>query len=160
MCSLTYQENHRYVQGECDHGVGKEWEVANVLNVCHGHLWDLKQKSSDTVHDGASWCKVVKRDKRIHLEFGRRQQTLDHGETDGLEDDTGDLKEETSENELDLAKGSNDNTDDDQRDVSESLEVWWRNAHSPSSEKDSDWSSGLVVVRILQCSTFKLFISP
>jgi len=143
---LTYQENDGDVQSECDHGVGEEWEVANVLDVCHGQLWNLKEESSDTVHNSASWSEVVKGDKRVHLELGRRQKALNHSETNSLEDNTGDLEEETSEDKLDLAKGGNDNTNNDQRDVSKSLEVWWGDAHSPGSEKDSDWSGGLVVV--------------
>lgn len=67
---MTYQENNGDVQGECDHGVGKKWEIANVLNIGQGHLWNLEKESGDSVHDSASRSKVVERDERIHLELG------------------------------------------------------------------------------------------
>lgn len=156
---MTYQENNGDVQGECDHGVGKEWEIANVLNIGQGHLWNFDKESGDSVHDGASRSKVVERDERVHLELGRGQQALDHGKTDGLEHDSSNLEEETSENELDLSKGRDDNTNDDQGDISKSLEVWWSNAHSPSSEKDSDWGGGLIIISILRRKS-TVFVQP
>lgn len=112
MNQATYQEDNGNVQHESDHSVGQEGKQSNVVDVAHGHLGNFEEKSSNTVHNSANRSKVVERDKRVHLEFRRAQQALNHDQANSLEDDTTDLEQEADKDELDLTKGSNDNTDD------------------------------------------------
>lgn len=139
----AYQKDNRDVEKESDKGVCKQNKVSNSCEIVHGQLWDLDDQSDDAVHYGAGWCKVVERDKRIHFELGGREETLDHGQTDGLKDDSSDLEEEPSKLELDFSERGNHNSNDNHGDVSKSLEIWWCDTHAPGREKDSDRSGGL-----------------
>jgi hypothetical protein len=139
----TYQENNRDVETEGNHGVEQEGEVTDAVKVSPGHGWNLDNQGNDTVHDGTSGGEVVEGNQRVHLELGRREKALDHGQANGLEDDTGDLEEETDHDELDLAERGNDDTNNDERDVSESLHVGGRKTHDPGCDQDGNGSGGL-----------------
>lgn len=143
MHQITYQEDNGNVQHESDHGVSQKSKQSNVVDVAHGHLGDFEEKSGNTVHDSTDRSKVVERDKRVHLEFSRAQQALNHDQANSLENDTTNLEQETNEDKLDLTKGSNDNTDDDSRDVHKNLQVDRSHSQSPGSEQNSDGCSGL-----------------
>ena len=103
----------------------------------------FSDEGNTCVHDSASRSEVVKRDQRVHLEFRRAQQALNHGETDGFEGDTTNLVDESDQDEFDLPKRSNDDTDYNERDIAQGLEVGRSNAQSPSREKHGDGSSCL-----------------
>lgn len=139
----TYQEDDGNVQSERNEGVQNEHDVSNLLNIAPSHVGHLNEQAHNSVHDSASGCEVVERDKRVHLELGGREKLLDHNETSGLEGDTSKLEKETGHDELDLAVGGDDHTENDERDVSESLEVERGDAHGPGCEKDSDGGGSL-----------------
>ena len=117
----AYQENNRDVEHESNRCIQEEREDADVVDRLHGHAGDLGNKSNNTVHRSASRSEVVKRDQGVHLEFGRAQKTLDHGQSDGLKRDSTNLVEETQQVEFDLSERGNDDTNDDERDVAKSL---------------------------------------
>jgi len=102
------------------------------------------QKRHNTVHDGASWSKVVERNQRVHLELCRAEQALYHGKTDSFEENAEKLEDDSNEDELELTSGRNDDTDDNERDVAESLEVRGRKTKDPAGEKDSNRCRSLV----------------
>jgi hypothetical protein len=104
---------------------------------------DFNKQADNSVHDGAGRRKVVERDERVHLELGRREELLHHDQAGGLESDSGELEEETNHDELDLAVGSDDYTEDDEGDVAESLHVRRGDAHGPGCDEHSDRSGGL-----------------
>lgn len=139
----TYQENDRDVETEGNHGVEQESEVTDAVEVSPGHGWDFSDQSDDSVHDGASGSKVVERDQGVHLELGRRKKALDHGQANGLENDTSTLEEETEHDELDLSERGDDDTNNDERDVSEGLQVGRRKTHNPRCDQDGDRGSCL-----------------
>lgn len=84
----TYQEDHRHVEQESDEGVRKECEDADAVDVGHAHAGDLNEQGDNAVDDSAGRGVVVEGNKRVHLELGGAQHTLDHNETQSLEDDT------------------------------------------------------------------------
>lgn len=151
MARSTYQEDDRDVEKERAQSVQEEGEQANIVHVVHGATRDFPGDSHDEVHDGADGREVVKRDQRVHLVVGRAEKTLDHGQTQSLENDAADLVDDTDPDELDLADRSNDHTNDNDRYVQEDLEAGSRDAKGPSSEKNSDRGGGL------QSSTVSLF---
>lgn len=121
----TYQENDRNVEHESNHGVCKQSEIANVLNVKHRHLGHLDNQSDNAVHNGARRGKVVQRDQWVHLELGGREKALNHVQTDGLESDTTELEEHTSDDKFDFTSRSNNDTDNNDGDIAESPVIWW-----------------------------------
>lgn len=112
---------------------------------------DFNKQADNSVHDGAGRRKVVERDERVHLELGRREELLHHDQAGGLESDSGELEEETNHDELDLAVGSDDYTEDDEGDVAESLHVRRGDAHGPGCDEHSDGSGGLDCM-LVSCS--------
>lgn len=140
---ITYQEDNGDVQHEGDHGVGQESPDADVVDVVHSQGGNLKEQSSDTVHDSADRSEVVKRDKRVHLVLRGAEQALHHDQSGSLKDDTGNLEEETDEDKLDLTERGDDDTDDNDADVCENLEVDGCHAHTPSGKQNSNRSGGL-----------------
>lgn len=114
----------------------------------HGQVRDLEEESDAAVHDSADRGKVVERDHGVHLELSGAEEALDHDQAGGLEHDAADLEHESDHNEVDLAKGSNDNTDNDEGDVEQDLHVWRGNAHGPGSDEDGNWGGGLDSVSI------------
>jgi len=139
----TYQEDNRNVQRERDESVQQEDKVSNLLNVGPGHVGHLDEQADDSVHDSASRREVVKRDERVHLELGGREKLLDHDQTSGLESNTSKLEEESNHDELDLAVGGDDHTQNDEGDVAQGLEVEWGDAHDPGSKEHSNRCGGL-----------------
>ena len=154
--NVTYQENDRDIETESNHGVQQEGEVANAVKVSPGHGGNLDKQSDNSVHDGASGSKVVERDQRVHLELGRREKALHHGQANGLENDTGDLEEESEHDELDLAERGNDDTNNDERHVSESLHVGGRKTHDPGCDQDSDGSGSLCLSQFSVVQHFRI----
>jgi len=69
MCS-AYQEYHRDIEEECNHGISDEQKDAHIVDVLHGHRGNLENQGSNGVHDGTDGCKVVQGHQRIHLELG------------------------------------------------------------------------------------------
>ena len=134
----AYQEHNRDIEQEGNRGIGEQSEQTNAVHVSHGHSGQLGKKQNDTVDDGARRGVVVERDERVHLEVGAAEQALNHDQTDSLEDDTSALEEESNHDELDLAHGCDDDTNDDKGDVSKRLQVDRRDTETPSSEEDSD----------------------
>lgn len=151
--SATHQEDNGDVEQESDQGVAKERESADAVDIGHGQAGEFAEQTDNTVHDGAGRGVVVQRNKRVHLELGGAEQTLDHDEAHGLENDTAGLVEETDHVELDFTERGNDDTDDDERDVAEGLHVRGRNTERPGSEQHGDRGRGLVLavrIRVVQ----------
>jgi hypothetical protein len=101
--NYAYQEYNRNVQHESAHSVCKQSPESNVVKIAHGHLWDFPDKCYHKVHDGTNWREVVERHQWVHLEFGGAEKTLNHDNTDGLEDDTSDLEQDTNDNEVNFS---------------------------------------------------------
>lgn len=114
-----------------------------MVDLIERHLRNFPEERDHKVHDGAHGRKVVQRNQGVHLELGRAQEALHHGKTQRLEDDTANLVDETNQDELDLADRGDDNTNDDNRDVQEHLQVRLREAKRPASNQDGDGSGGL-----------------
>lgn len=138
-----YQEHDRDVQQEGAKTVQEEGEEANVVNLVHGDLGNLPDKSDSQVHDSADGGEVVDGYQRVHLVVGGAEQALDHGETQGLEDDTSNLVDDTNPDELDLSDRGNDDTNDNDGDVEEDLQVGLGNTKSPSGQQHGDGGGGL-----------------
>lgn len=139
----SYQEHNGSVQHESNQGVGDESHDTKRVNIVHRHARDIGEEGDNAVGDGAGGSIVVERDKRVHLELGRAEETLDHDQTEGLEDDTADLDDETKHVELDLTERGDHNTDDNDGDIAEGLEVGWGNAEGPGSQQGSNSIGGL-----------------
>ena len=114
-----------------------------MVDLVHGDLGHLPEQRNQTVHGGADGSEVVQRNQGVHLELGRAQEALDHGETESLKDDAGDLVDETDPHKLDLADRGDDDTDDNGRDIEEDLEVRLGHAERPAGDEDSNGSGGL-----------------
>jgi hypothetical protein len=143
LLSATYQQNNGDVEHESAETVEEKGEQANVVDVIHGDLGNLPDQGNNSVHDSADRSEVVDRDKRVHLEVGGAKQTLDHGKTESLEDDTTNLVQDSDQDEVNLANGGNDDTDDDGRDVEELLQVGLGDTKKPAGDKHSDGRGGL-----------------
>lgn len=139
----TYQEHNGNVEHEGAKTVEEEGEETNVVDLLHGASGNLPDQGNNTVHDGADGSKVVQRDEGIHLVVGRAQKSLDHGQSESLKDDTTNLEQDTSQDEVNLAEGGNDDTDDNGRDIEELPQVGRGDTKSPTREEDSDGSGGL-----------------
>lgn len=139
----TNQENDGDVEHEGAETVEEEGEEADMVNLSHGDLGELPDQSNHTVHDGTDGGEVVQRNQRVHLEVGRAQESLDHGKSESLEDDTSNLVHDTNNDEVDFAHRRNDDTDDNSGDVEELLQVWRRHTQSPAGNQDGDGSGGL-----------------
>lgn len=113
-----------------------------MLNLGKRQLGHLNNECHQAVHDCAHGCKVVEGYEGIHLELGAGEETLDHDEARGLEDDTSDLEEEASHVELNLAVGCNDHTNDNEGNIAECLEVWWCDSKDPRSDEHSNRCGG------------------
>lgn len=72
-CVKTYQEHYRDVQEERNHGVHKQSNVADLLDICQAHLWHFNEQRDNAIHDSTSRSEVVERDKRVHLELSARK---------------------------------------------------------------------------------------
>lgn len=106
----THQEHDRDVQQESAGSIRQKRPVTDACNFAQLQLWYFDDERSDTVHQGTCRSKVVERNERVHLELGRREQTFNHGESDGFEEDSEKLDEESDENELNLTERGNDDT--------------------------------------------------
>ena len=140
----TYQEHNRDVEQESAQSVEEEREETDVVNLIHAELGKLPEQGDHTVHHGADGSEVVQRDQGVHLELGRAQETLNHGKTQGLEDDASDLVDDSDPDKLDLSHRGDDDTNDDDRDIKEHLEVRLGNTERPAGDEHGDRSSGLV----------------
>lgn len=114
-----------------------------MVNLSHGDLGELPNQRNRAVHDGADGGEVVERNQRVHLEVGGAQESLDHGKSEGLKDDTSNLVHDTNNDEVDFAHRRNDDTDDNGGDVEELLQVWRGHTQSPAGNQDGDGGSGL-----------------
>lgn len=103
-----------------------------MVNFGHRAPGDLPNKSNHTVHDSADGSKIIQRDERVHLVVSRAQQALDHGKSQSLKNDTAHLEKHTNSDEVNLAHGSNDDTDNNSGDIEELLEVGSRNTKNPA----------------------------
>lgn len=139
----TYQKDDRDVQQKGAETVQEESEQTNVVHLVHGDLGNLPNESNSQVHDSADRSEVVDGNEGVHLVVGRTEQALDHGQTQGLEDNTTNLEDDTNPDELDLANGSNNDTNNDNGDVQEDLQVRRRDTKGPSREEDSDGGRSL-----------------
>lgn len=141
--NITYQKNNRGVKKESNQRVGNESHDTKGVNIVHSHTGDIGEESNDAVGNGAGGGVVVQGDERVHLELGGAEQALDHDEAQGLEDDTSTLDEEAEHVELDLAKGSDNDTKDNDSDIAEGLEVGRGNSEGPGGEESNDSVGGL-----------------
>lgn len=139
----TYQEHNGNVEHEGAKTVEEEGEETNVVDLLHGASGNLPDQGNNTVHDGADGSKVVQRDEGVHLVVGGAQKSLDHGQSESLKDDTTNLEQDTSQDEVNLAEGGNDDTDDNGGDIEELPQVGRGDTKSPTREEDSDGSGGL-----------------
>jgi hypothetical protein len=87
----TNQEHDSNVQSKSDRRIGNEVPHSNAVDVMHGHLWNFKEQGSDTVHNETCGSEVVKRHEGVHLELGGAEKSLNHDQTDRLEDSSKDL---------------------------------------------------------------------
>jgi hypothetical protein len=139
----TYQKDNRGVKKESNQCVGNESHDTKRVNVVHSHARDISEESNDAVGDGTGGSVVVQGDQRVHLELSGAKQALDHDQAQSLEDDTTALDEEAQHIELDLAKRSDNNTDNNDSDIAEGLEVGRGDAEGPGSEESHDRVGGL-----------------
>ena len=130
-CWRTYQEHNRYVEQEGDHSIGDQGKQADTVDILHGHGGDLHYQSCHSVHEAADRGEVIERDQGIHLKLGRAEQPLHHHQPCSFEDNATGLVKEACQVELDLADGGNDDSYDDQSNVTESLHAWWCNPKDP-----------------------------
>lgn len=140
---MPYQKHDGSVEQESNKSVGNESHDTKRVNVVHSHARDIGEEGDNAVGDGACGSVVVEGDKRVHLELGGAKETLDHDQAESLEDDTTNLDEETKQVELDLTEGRDDNTDDNDGDIAEGLEVGRGNAKRPGGQQGSDGIGGL-----------------
>ena len=140
----THQKYYRHIEQERNTCVCQKGETTNSVDICHGHVGSLAKQADNAVHKSASRSVVVEGNEGVHLEFGGAEKSLDHNQSDSLKDDTTTLVQESSQDELDFTKRGDNDTNDDEGDVAESLHVWWRNSKSPRSNKDSDGGGSLV----------------
>lgn len=115
-----------------------------MVNLTHSDLRNLPSQCHQEVHGGAHRGEVINRDQGVHLELSRAQQALDHGKTEGLAGDTGNLVDDTDPDELDLTDRGNDNTNDDSRNVEEHLQIGLRDAENPAGQEDRNRSGSLI----------------
>lgn len=144
--TLSYQENDGNVEQESNNSVGQQGPDTNVVNVAHSQIRHFNEQGSDTIHHSANRSEVVQGNERVHLEFSRAEKALNHDQTGGFENNTANLEQETDEDELDLTKRGNDDTDDNNSDVEEDFQVDGGHSHSPGSEQHSDRSCCLCTV--------------
>ena len=142
----AHQEDNGDVKQERNHRISDQGPDTQAVDISHGHARGFSEESDNAVCHGACGRVVVQRDQRVHLEFSRAEETLDHDKTGGLEDDTTNLEHETNEDELDLTERGDDNTKDNEGDVHQDLQVDRSHTHTPGSEQDSDGSGGLVLL--------------
>lgn len=114
-----------------------------MVDLDHRDLGNLPEEGNETVHDSANGGEIVKRDQGVHLVLGRAEKGLNKVETNGLEDDTTKLVEESNPDESDLTEGGNHDTDDNGRDVHQNLQIGSRNTHDPTGEKDGNRGGSL-----------------
>lgn len=114
-----------------------------MVDLVHGDLGDFPDEGNTSVHQSTDRGEVVHRHKGVHLEVGRAEKSLNHGKTEGLENDTSNLVQNTDENEMNLAEGGDDDTDDNGRDVEELLEVWLGDTEAPARNQNSNRGGGL-----------------
>lgn len=143
LLSATDQQNNGDVEHESAETVEEEGEEADVVDVIHGDLRNLPDQGNNSVHDSADRSEVVDRDKRVHLEVSGAEQTLDHGKTESLEDDTSNLVQDSDQHEVNLANGGNDDTDNNGRDVEELLQVGLGDTEEPAGDEHSDGRGSL-----------------
>lgn len=143
LCTNTYQENDGNVQQEGTESVQEEGEESDVVDLFHADLGNFPYEGNSQVHDSTDGSEVVDRHEGVHLEVGRAEQALDHGEPQGLEDDTTNLVNDTDPNELNLSHRGNNDTDNDDRDVKENLEVGLGDTEGPSRQQNGDGCGGL-----------------
>lgn len=139
----TYQENDRDVEQESNAGISEERDESDTVNVDHGQSWQLGDHKDAGVDDGAGRGVVVERNEGVHLEVRTAEQTLDHDQANGLENNASDLEEETNHDKFDLAQRSDNDTDDDEGNVAERFHVDWGNAQTPGSEENSNGGRSL-----------------
>lgn len=148
---FSYQEYDRNVQHECAHGIGQKGPESNIVEIAHGHGWNFPEKCDAEVHDGTNWSEIVEGYQWVHLELGRAEKSLDHDNSNSLEDDTSNLEQNTNDNKVNFSNGCDHNTDNNEGDVEEGFHVWFGNSKGPTGEQDCDRSGSLQ----LSVSTWK-----
>lgn len=143
----TNQKHNRSVQQESHQGVGNKSHNTKRIDVIHTHAGEIGEEGDNAVGDSAGGGVVVQRDEGVHLELGRAQQTLDHDQTQSLEDDTGDLNDEAEHVELDLTEGGDHDTDDNDAHVAQGLVVGRSNAKGPSGDQGRNSVGSLHIAR-------------
>lgn len=138
---LADQQNDGSIEKESNERVGNESTDSETVDVTHGDAGKIGEEGDKAVGDSAGGGVVVEGDQGVHLELGGAEQTLDHNETESLEDDTGDLDDETKSIKLDLTEGGDHDTEHDDHDVSKGLHVGGSDSESPGGQK-SDNSVG------------------
>lgn len=108
---------------------------------------NFPEKGNRQVHESADWRKVVERDKRVHLELRSVEESLYQTDSDSLECNSSHLVKETNENKVDFTERCDNNTNDNQRDVSELVEIGLLDSETPSSYKNRNRSGGLKVAK-------------
>lgn len=88
---MAYQKDNRDVQSKGDGGIEEQSEDAHIVDIAHTHLGHFHEQSDDSVDRSTGRCVVVERDQWVHLELGRRENTLHHDESDRLEDNASHL---------------------------------------------------------------------
>ena len=139
----TYQEDNGNVEHESAKTVEEEGKQADVVNLVDRASGNLPDQGNNTVHDSADGREVVQRDQGVHLVVSGAQQSLDHGKSEGLKDDTTDLVHDTDHHKVDFSARGDDDTDDDDRDVEELPQARRGNAESPAGDENGNRSGGL-----------------
>jgi hypothetical protein len=114
-----------------------------MVDLGHADLGDFPHERNHKVHGCADGREVVHRDQGIHLELGRAQEALDHGKPKGLANDAGNLVDDANPDKLDLANGSDDDTDNNGGDIEEDLKVRLRNTETPAGKENGNGCGSL-----------------
>jgi hypothetical protein len=130
----AYQEDDGDVEQEGAKTVEEEVHESDMVHLLHGHLGDLPEEGDSQVHDGTHWGEIVQRDQRVHLELSRAEETLHHGKAESLKGNASHLENEADQDELNLSKRGDDDTDNDGGDVQEDSEVRLRDTESPARQ--------------------------
>lgn len=160
---VTYKQNDRHVQHKGDKRIGNQGANAKVKDVGHVQTGHLDEEGKRAVGDGARGRVVVEGHDGVHLVIRVAQDALHHDQAERLEDDASNLDytmqvrmgvnsgtgggpsltNEADEIELELSKGSDDDTNDDEQNVTEDLEIGRRHSERPGDEKGDDRVGGL-----------------
>jgi hypothetical protein len=153
----TYQEDNGDVEKEGNRSVGKEVEAPNAVDVVHANARHLGEDENQKVHKSAARGIVIERNHRVHLEVLSAKEALYHNQTSSFEEDAANLEQEADQDELDFAERRDDNTENDNGNVSEGFEIGLLHAERQARDQDGDRSGCLRLCQSLSLRCVALF---